>query len=664
MRYTLYTPHPKGADMSDITVWDEPHHLMVHDALKAEAARLHRIHQLPATLDAWEQTRTRLREEIWTRLGPRPDHDLALDFKVHKTIPMDGYEVRCVTYQSRPGITVTGNLYVPGGKGPFPGVIGVHGHWAQGRLAARVQSRGHTLARNGYVCLNVDAFGAGERSDVHGEYKYHGGALGFSLFDIGETLMGCQVVDNMRAVDLLRSLDVVDPEKIGATGASGGGNQTMWLAAMDDRVAAAVPVVSVGTFESYVGATNCVCEVLPDGLTFTEESGVLALTAPRALKICNALKDGNPAFFPSEMLRSFVPARKVYQLYEQDSRFSYQVFNLPHGYWPEVREAMLGWFDCWLKGEGDGQPRAELPFKTLEESDLMCFHKGNRPSDFVTIAGLCRSRGKELCSNASASAAMAPEDKKRELRELLRMGDPLKIKQVHKHGPAPVGPERLTLETTSGSLFPVLVAPPAGGARKFAVILHPEGKSAAMDLDLPAQAGTGRLYPDLWGMGEIPWHKAVSQGEHHDLARACLWLGRTLMGEWVKSLSLMRELLETELSASSVSVFAVGDVGLASLHAAAVAGGFTEVHIESCPGSLRFGEKPSELSLGIHVPGFLEWGDVSLAAALCEANLTIDKPIHMDGTPYHEESARALEQEIRTLKAGLGPAGGEVQVRA
>ena len=41
--------------------------------------------------------------------------------------------------------------------------------------------------------------------------------------------------------------------------AGGGGNQTMWLAAMDDRIAASVPVASVGTFESYVGGSNCVC---------------------------------------------------------------------------------------------------------------------------------------------------------------------------------------------------------------------------------------------------------------------------------------------------------------------------------------------------------------------------------------------------------------------
>ena len=54
---------------------------------------------------------------------------------------------------------------------------------------------------------------------------------------------------------------------------------------MDERIAAAMSVVSVGSFESYVYGMNCMCELLPDGLTFTEESGVLALIAPRSFSI-------------------------------------------------------------------------------------------------------------------------------------------------------------------------------------------------------------------------------------------------------------------------------------------------------------------------------------------------------------------------------------------
>ena len=50
-----------------------------------------------------------------------------------------------------------------------------------------------------------------------------------------------------------------------------------------------MPVVSVGTFEAYVAGSNCICETLPGAVLLTEMAGILALIAPRALEICNAL---------------------------------------------------------------------------------------------------------------------------------------------------------------------------------------------------------------------------------------------------------------------------------------------------------------------------------------------------------------------------------------
>ncbi|MFA6176566.1 MAG: hypothetical protein WC765_08320, partial [Phycisphaerae bacterium] len=178
-------------------------------SLRADAARKFRIHQLPTEAAAWKARRKELVAAIWKKLGVSIDHELALDYHETATIRMDGYVIKNVYFQSRPGIYVTGNLYLPNGAKACPAVLNVHGHWPRGRLEKRVQERGHSLAKNGYVCLSVDAFGSGERSTKHGEFEYHGGYLGASLMNIGETLMGAQVVDNMRAVDLLCSLDFV-----------------------------------------------------------------------------------------------------------------------------------------------------------------------------------------------------------------------------------------------------------------------------------------------------------------------------------------------------------------------------------------------------------------------------------------------------------------------
>jgi hypothetical protein len=116
----------------------------------------------------------------------------------------------------------------------------------------------------------------------------------------------------------------VDANNIGATGASGGGNQTMWLSAIDERVKACMPVVSVGTFESAVMGSNCICELLIDGLTFTEASGVLALIAPRAIKMCNHQRDSNPTFYPAEMLRSYQNAKPIFKMLGAENKITGQ----------------------------------------------------------------------------------------------------------------------------------------------------------------------------------------------------------------------------------------------------------------------------------------------------------------------------------------------------
>src|SRR5947209_5277390 len=91
---------------------------------------------------------------------------------------------------------------------------------------------------------------------------------------------GLPFYDNQRAVDYLVTRSEVDRDRIGITGASGGGNQTMYAGAMDERLKAVVPVCSVGTYQAYLQAACCVCEVLPGALRFTEEGDVLGLVAP------------------------------------------------------------------------------------------------------------------------------------------------------------------------------------------------------------------------------------------------------------------------------------------------------------------------------------------------------------------------------------------------
>src|SRR5581483_334630 len=204
----------------------------------------------------------------------------------------DGYRIEKVIFQSRPDVWVTASAYVPTeAKGKVPAVLVVHGHWAGARRDPVVQARCLGLVHLGYFVLAVDAFGAGERFMTPGITGYHGELIGSTLWPAGQTLLGLQVYDNRRAVDYLLTRDEVDGTKLGVTGASGGGNQTMYAGALDERFACVVPVCSVGQYQAYLKAACCVCEVLPGALRFTEEGDVLGLVAPRALMVINASRD-------------------------------------------------------------------------------------------------------------------------------------------------------------------------------------------------------------------------------------------------------------------------------------------------------------------------------------------------------------------------------------
>ena len=598
-------------------VWNESFSDYIENSLKNKAAKLFRIHQLPDTLESWQKLRVELRENIWKNLGVSYDKSLDLDLRETNEIQMDGYKIKNVYYQSRPGLYVTGNLYIPEGKGPFPGIVGMHGHWSQGRLAERVQSRGHSLAKNGYVCLMVDAWGSGERSTEHGEFEYHGAGLGGALFNIGESLMGAQIVDNMRAVDVLCSLGYVDSGKIGATGASGGGNQTMWLAAMDDRVTAAIPVVSVGTFESYIMRSNCICECLPNGLTFTEESGVLALVAPRALKICNCLKDSNPTFFPAEMLRSYAETRKVFKAYDSDTKLAYQVFNKAHGYWPEIRETMLGWFDLHLKGIGNGAPKLEKAFKCLSEEKIMVFKKGKRPNEVISIADYCRKKAVELKQTASGSS-------KDELKDIFKFSE-LELKTAHQYADNS-GWKSFALETNCGRMLPVLVREPQENSKDYVIATSPTGKDALTDSTYFKEllnSKKGIILFDAYACGETAEDDpAVTLSPYHTSGRALLWLGRTLYGEWSKDFALLTTWSQQALGAEKVELFGYKESGIAAIISGTLLN--KAVNAEKSPKSFVFTDckTSSELSMGFCIPNILKWGDLDKIIKLNDAEVS------------------------------------------
>lgn len=658
--FIILTEGVRGQNsLPDIFTGDRDNDL-ISFSLKREAAMAYNLLQMPQSKDEWITRREELKDIILQQAKVSYQPNLPLDLRETGDYKIDGGSIKNIYFQTRPNVYATANLYIPAGKGPFPAVVVTMGHSRVGKLYPEYQALGQTLVMNGYVVVAIDPWGAGERTTIHGDFEYHGANLGASLLNVGETLMGVQITDNMRAVDLLTSLPFVDSKNIGATGASGGGNQVMWFAALDERIKAVVPAVSVGTFQSYILNSNCICEALPGGLTFTEESAVLGLIAPRALKICSGLLDSNMAFNPKEMLRSFHGAETIYSFYGADNNLSYQIFDTPHGYFPEMREAMLGWFDLHLKNEGTGAPKKEKQFTLLPESELMVFPKGQRPLEVVTTGEYCFNKGTLLKLKMLSDDNINIQRKKEDLKQILKISSNYGLKDIHQLSDSNDW-ERCILETITGDLIPLLLYLPNKSSREYVLIANSKGKDS-IDGELINELitkGRGICIVDLWGIGESssPEAKRIDglQPEFHTLFRSALWLGQPMQGVWVEQLNIVLNWLINLHQVKNITVDADRELAVTSILSSVLGNKVDKLILREMPSSYLFDKSAdaNNFSMAIHVPDFLLWGDMSLAVAMSGKDIIFINPLTISGRELSEKEIEEFKNDLSNFNSLL-----------
>lgn len=582
-----------------------------------------------------------------------------LDFDVKETakIERSTFHIKNIAFQTRPSVYATANLYLPKIEGRLPAILVAHGHWAGARNAGLFRQVALGLVNAGYIVLTMDAWGAGERGSVAHQEEYHGGNLGASLFNIGETLMGMQLTDNVRALDFLCSLPMVDTQRIGVTGASGGGNQAMWLAALDERIKAVVPVVSVGTFESYVMNSNCVCELLPNGLTFLEESHALGLIAPRALKVLSALREDNPSFYHSQMLHCYKYAEAIYAKLGAKEKLAYELFDQEHTYSVEMLRAAVDWFDLHLTNSRKQVHRMEDAIsKEIDQEVLITYHHA-RPVFVETTEHFCRERGSILHSKSLLDEASIP-DKLKELEDVLGHIEDKKLRQIIKKGKEGLW-QKVVLECTNNQKIPLLLYEPAKGrTTSCKVFFHGEGKEA-IPLQLLEQAfeeGSTLLLVDLWGLGEQGSPAALKLDEHlppfHTLARSALWLGRTVLGEWFSDIQVVyRWLIDQQFGSLTFVCFkepSVAALLFSTMH------NLKSLVLYDSPYSYIFDSREGVdyYNMSIHLPGVLYWGDIMTMAGLSKAEaIQFVRARSMSGRLIDLETKQQLEKEIAVLKA-------------
>jgi dienelactone hydrolase len=621
----------------------------------------------PATIEGWERRLRAVREGLLRSFGRAPDRPAPLEPEILGTLQRDGYAIERLTFQSRPGVRVTANLYRPEpARGRAPAVLSVHGHWPWARVDPHVQPRCIGLAKLGYVVLCVDAFGAGERAVEPGPGTYHGALLGASLWPVGTPLIGLQIYDNRRAVDYLISRPEVDPSRLAITGASGGGNQTFYAGATDERFAAVIPVCGIGTYDAYLKSACCVCEVNVAGAAYATAGDILGLVAPRALLVISATRDAFQ-FSVGEAAKSIAYARERYRILGHPDKIRHVAIESGHDYNRPMREAMYGWVEKWLRGRGDGSPIAEPPITVEDVEALRCYPKGTtRPKAIITIAEFAQRAGQERL----AALPKPPDHRQRweadaermrtQLRDgilggfpqktplepRLRVGtDGVDVTITTERGIRALGRALCGSGSRPGTAI-VLSAESAAPAKPGAAVasaspldkLRSQGRDAGVSiLELTHPRGTG---PWLDGVGP------VAGVPDHDPAEWGLWVNRPLLGQWVWDLVRWLDFLDearlNPLKARSQParptrpfvLIGLGAMSLPALLTAALDPRVAAVGCSDCLVSFvgRQGKPWSRLPMGLIVPNILDVGDLGhLAALVAPRRLVITGGVEPEG---------------------------------
>lgn len=623
---------------------------------------------VPSTLEQWTRLKQTLRKRLEDSWGPFPEEHCPLEPRVLGRDPRDGYRVEKLVFQTRPGIWMTANAYVPAGDGKRPAVLCVHGHWRGAKQDPVVQARCIGLAKLGFFVLVVDAFGAGERGLAKPLGEYHGEMVAATLWPAGLALSGLQVYENMRAVDYLQSRAEVDGERIGITGASGGGNQTMYAAAHDERFRCAVPVCSVGTYRAYLGAACCMCEVVPGALTYTEEWGLLAMVAPRGLMLINATQDSFQ-FSVEQAALSYAAARKVFELYGHGDRIRHTVFESKHDYNRAMREAMYGWMTLHLKGEGHGEPIPEPPIDTVDREELRCFPGDSRPDSFMTIPQFAARAGRELLQTQSA----APDHLEwwqTDSRNMLAGLDSDVLGPFPKREPMPLKAEI----AADGNSRVIRFEPEPGitvSARHEFGHARPRRLAVLIDLDEGQRAAESEVAGELKRRGydlvsldlratagSADPKDRIGRALDHNTAEWSMWIGRPLLGQWVWDVSRLLDVLG-QFSAGllrDTTFVARGPAAVVALTAAVLDPRVRQVAVIDSPATYVSDEPYSHGRLGILAPGILrKVGDVpEIAALLAPRRLVIAGGTSGSGAPLGGEELKRHFDYTSSVYALLG----------
>jgi dienelactone hydrolase len=474
----------------------------------------------PSDRAEWGSRAGRVRRQVLVSQGlwPMPAKT-PLNAIIHGRIERPEYTVEKVYFESVPGLFVTGNLYRPKGRtGSLPAVLFAHGHWRNARLFEetdeklrqeiatgqerfweggrnRFQAMCVQLVRMGCVVWQWDMLGDSDsqqlpRSLVHRfatqrpEMNTRAGWGFFSPLAEAhlQSVMGLQTLNSVRSLDFVLSLPEVDPGRIAITGASGGGTQTMLLAAIDSRVALSFPAVMVSTAMQ----GGCTCENASLLRVNTGNIEFAALFAPKPQGMTTA-RD-----WTREMaVKGFPQLKEVYALLgSPDNVMLHRGEHFPHNYNAVSRSAFFTWLNRHFH-LGQVSPVIESDYQRISPAELNVWD-GQHPAPEAAGPALERTLTRWLRDDAQRQLDAADPIRFRRV-----VGAALEIVLGGRENPGEVEWRETSRRIRNGTteavgllrnrvyqeVLPAVLVTPARAGDRVVVWISPDGKAGLYAAD-------------------------------------------------------------------------------------------------------------------------------------------------------------------------------------
>ena len=323
---------------------------------------------MPARVVAYSADMGAFREIMTGLLGRWPER-APLDARVEERVDLGDVARERVSYNVEPGERVPAYLFVPRDARPGErraGVFAHHQHAGQFHLGKSEvaglagnpeQAYALELARRGYIVLAPDAICFEERGPYNGSLdtpQEPAAGRDFERFEFtrrvlyGSCLQTKMVWDMQRGLDYLESRPDVDPARLGCIGHSLGGQQALFLAALDERVRVAVSSCGFASMRAVLrdGINHNFGAYVPGWLEHGDVGDLLGEVAPRAFLALNGAAD---RIFPVDGLHdAYAVARPAYAAAGHGGRLALEVYPGGHGFTDEMRSRAYAWFDRWL----------------------------------------------------------------------------------------------------------------------------------------------------------------------------------------------------------------------------------------------------------------------------------------------------------------------------